>query len=462
MSSVQLRDPEAIEIVDSSALGTIMRAEVDIQVATARRFPRSLTKFKQNALTMATLDADIAGQCFYVLPRGGKIVEGPGVRLAEIVSCCWGNLRSQSRIVDEDKRFVTAQGVAWDMENNVLNCMEVKRRITDRDNRTYSDDMIGVTGNAAASIAFRNAIWKVVPFVYVLSIYREARKVALGDARTLVQRRQLALEWFLKLGVTEAQVLTLLKKPGVEDITLEDLGILTGTKTAILEETTTVEEVFKPEAKAGTISFGNKKKPASAQQSASASAAHAAGESTESSPPPDADVTTDPASSIAAMTSNADERLRETEAMEARAAARDAGPDETPEQRAAINALAEDIRKAEEAKAKAQSPAAQEGGVVLKRPPPDDDDDFDFGDDVNPVTGEVTVPDTQATTPDGAATPELTPEEKLRQEKLAEKERKLQEGREKGRKLQAERDALKQKAQAERDAAEKGQQTLIK
>lgn len=250
---------QGLAVVGGSALEAITRGEIDMQVATAKRFPRSISKFKSDAVTMATLDEETAASCFYTLKRAGKVIEGPAVRLAEIVATCWGNIRTQARVIAEDGRFVTAQGIAWDMERNNLASMETQRRITNSKGHTYSDDMIGVTANAAAAIAYRNAVFKIVPNALVRAVYREARKAALGDAKTLVQRRQAAIEWFAKAGISLQQLLAYLERGGIDDIGLEELGILTGTRTAITEGTTTLDETFPPEAlKSGTFGFGKK------------------------------------------------------------------------------------------------------------------------------------------------------------------------------------------------------------
>src|SRR5262249_43901797 len=93
----------------------VERSDVDIQISTAHRYPRSISRFKQAALAMATSDEETAASCFYKLSRGGKEIEGPGVRLAEIVGSAWNNLRYGSRIVGEDDRWVIAQGMAHDL-----------------------------------------------------------------------------------------------------------------------------------------------------------------------------------------------------------------------------------------------------------------------------------------------------------------------------------------------------------
>lgn len=239
---------EPIQQAETVQLTEVMRSEIDIQISTAKRYPRSIEKFRQEALSMATLDKDIAASCFYKLKRGkgadAKIIEGPSVRLAEIVANAWGNLRFGARTVQEGQREVVAQGVAHDLEKNVCNTIEVSRRITNSKGERYGDDMIGVTKNAANSIALRNAIFKTVPFTYVKTIYEQAKKVAVGDSKTLLECRQSMLEAFAKMSVTKEQVLAFLEKPSVEDIGLGDVELMIGTYTAIKDGDTTIDQQF--------------------------------------------------------------------------------------------------------------------------------------------------------------------------------------------------------------------------
>lgn len=227
------------------------RAEIDVQIATAHRYPRSVSRFQKEALAMATVNEDTAASCFYALPRKDKSgqmknIEGPSVRLAEIVGSSWGNIRYGARIVREEKDFIVAQGSAHDLERNVAMTIEVKRRITDKHGKKYSFDMIAVTANAACSIALRNAIFKVVPKTFVDSIYAAAKKVAVGNASTLANRRLAALDYFKKMGVQPEQVLAVLEREGIEDIDLKDLETLTGYRTAITEGDAKVDDIFPP------------------------------------------------------------------------------------------------------------------------------------------------------------------------------------------------------------------------
>jgi hypothetical protein len=165
----------------SGALSQITSSEIEQQVAVARRFPRSITGFRREATQLVTMDEDTAGECMYALPRAGKKIEGPSARFAEIIANSWGNCRAGARTMDDDGKFVTAMGFFFDTQKNVAITYEVKRRITDKDGKTFKDDMIGVTANAACSIALRNAILKGVPKAFWKPVYDAARKCAIGD-----------------------------------------------------------------------------------------------------------------------------------------------------------------------------------------------------------------------------------------------------------------------------------------
>ena len=105
-------------------------------IATSKRYPRpEIARIRQRMLTYATVDEETAESCIYTLKRWDaeakqqKLIQGPSIRLAEILAVCWQNMRAGSRTIDNDGRKVTAQGVCFDMENNVQMYAEVSRRI---------------------------------------------------------------------------------------------------------------------------------------------------------------------------------------------------------------------------------------------------------------------------------------------------------------------------------------------
>lgn len=235
-----------IERVDAKAVAVLNRSEVEAQLDAAHKYRRSVTRFIAEAVTLATITQEVAESCIYSLPRDGKIIAGPSVRLAEICASSYGNLHVGARIVDETETQIVAHGVAWDLEKNLKITVETRRRITNRAGRRFSDDMITVTGNAAASIALRNAIFRVIPRAYVDSIYAKVREVAVGNQRTLASKREDVVARLQKIGVPRERIFARVGKNGIEDIGLEELEILIGLGTAIKDGEQSIDKAFPP------------------------------------------------------------------------------------------------------------------------------------------------------------------------------------------------------------------------
>lgn len=248
-----------VEIIQESALSLITKAEIDVQISTAKAFPRSLKMFLDRALSMATISEDVAASCSYALPRGGKSLEGPTVRLAEIVCSSYGNIRAGARVIANDGKTVTAQGICHDLETNYSVTVEVKRSILQNEYKwdpaqnksvktgkmiTMTEDMQVVTGNAACAVAYRNAVFKVVPSALVLDVYDKAKLVARGTEETLPARRKKALDYLHSLKVTDKQICDVLELKKVEDIDLDKLDTLRGMCTLIKNGESTVKDLF--------------------------------------------------------------------------------------------------------------------------------------------------------------------------------------------------------------------------
>lgn len=252
MNAPAPRVPQTLESeipYESGALAVISKAEIDMQIATAHRFPRSLTKFREEAEAMVTLSEDIADECIYSLSRKDadgvdRPIEGPSSRFAEVIASAWGNCRAGARVISEEGDFVTAQGAFHDLERNVAISYEVKRRITNRSGRRYSADMVGVTANAACSIALRNAILKGVPKAFWAATYESAKRTLMGDYKTLTSRRTETLDRFKKLGVSPDKIYAKFGIKGEDDLSIELVFQLRTLLNAIKEGDTTPEEQF--------------------------------------------------------------------------------------------------------------------------------------------------------------------------------------------------------------------------
>lgn len=266
-------DESALEVLPPSAVESLQRGEIDVQIATAHRYPRSVALFKKRALEMVSLDEETAESCIYVRPVGkdkrGKDVfaEGMSVRMAEIVGACYGNLRVGATVVEITPRFVTARGYAHDLESNYASTSEVVEATVDRWGKPYSERMRIVAAKAALAKARRDATFVVVPRALCKPIEEQARKVAIGNANTLSKGRATMLEWAGKLAIDMERVFRALGIKGEEDIGVDQLVTLKGLRTAIKDGEATIDEAFPPlaaEANGGAVPNFSKEEPARA------------------------------------------------------------------------------------------------------------------------------------------------------------------------------------------------------
>jgi hypothetical protein len=250
------QDGEIIEglQVTSSLSVQLQKAEIDQLITTARAYPRSMKRVQSAIMNMATLDEESAEECMYALPRGGKPIKGPSIRFAEILKQSFGNCRAAARVVTVDRAemYVEAEGVFHDLETNSSTTARVRRRISDRRGKVFNDDMIIVTGNAACSIAMRNAILAGVPKPLWRRAYETVQATITGDVTTLSENREKALKALAAFGVKPEQIFGALGREGVDDITVDDIGTLRGMYSALKNAEATVEEMFVGTVKAAS------------------------------------------------------------------------------------------------------------------------------------------------------------------------------------------------------------------
>lgn len=237
------------EVIKAETFSVINKVEIDAQIATAKNYPRDIEKFMKKAIEFATIDEETAESCFYCLARkdrDGKITEikGASIRLAEIAAACWGNLHAGTRVIDNDGKYITAEAIAWDLERNVRITSQIKRSITTRDGRTFGSEMQALAGNAAASIALRNAILKVIPRALIDKVYASAVKFAVGGQDTLSKKRKAIFDRYKKMGIEAEQIINFFNKTKIEEFTLEDIEKLKGIGTAIKDGFIELDKAF--------------------------------------------------------------------------------------------------------------------------------------------------------------------------------------------------------------------------
>ena len=245
-----------------SASLALARSDINVQIATARQYPRNVQSVISNITTYATLDEETAQECLYALVRGkkkkgrnqnqaaddreNKPIEGPSIRLAEIAAQCYGNCKIDARVIEVNRaeKYVEAEGTFHDLETNMLSRATVRRRISTSSGYLFSDDMIVVTGNAACAIAKRNAILAGIPKGLYRQAYNQARAMVAGTAEQLSANRDRAISAFARFGVKPEQLFEALGVEGDADIKLDHIATLRAMYATLKNGESTVEEMF--------------------------------------------------------------------------------------------------------------------------------------------------------------------------------------------------------------------------
>lgn len=245
---------DSLEVLQPSQIEALERAQIDVQVATAHRYPRSLQQFRTRSMSMACLDAETAETCIYCRPVGKeqnaqgkwveKFAEGASIRLAEIVAASYGNIRAAARIIEQTERFVRCEGVCHDLETNYAGKSECVEATVKKDGTPYSERQRALVAKVCLAKAYRDAIFKVVPKALCKPVFDAAKKVAAGQGLSIEKRREKVKAWITQLKIDEQRMFAALDVRGWDEIGEEQLLTLTGLKTSMADGDVTIEEAF--------------------------------------------------------------------------------------------------------------------------------------------------------------------------------------------------------------------------
>jgi hypothetical protein len=244
-----LTPSDEVSITTIGSMDALTKSEINMQVEFAMQHPRSIEKVRKELESLITLNQSIAEESFYTLKRKDKsgnvkLIQGPSIRFAEVLCYCWGHVRWGKQISDVDSEFVTGEGVFMDLQRNIVGKVKTKRRITDSNGRRYNADMIQTTGNASASLAYRNAVTGSIPQALWKDILEKAKMTAIGGTQSIAEKRRLAIEYGAKIGVSEDQIYNTLGVQGINDLGVEELIALRGLFNSLKDGESTLEEAF--------------------------------------------------------------------------------------------------------------------------------------------------------------------------------------------------------------------------
>jgi hypothetical protein len=163
-----------LQIIDKGAAATGLvaveqqRAVQEVQAALiiAKRFPRD-TNESYTRIMRSCERKTLAKEAMFAYPRGGTMVTGPSIRLAECMAQCWGNMQFGIRELSQSNGASEVEAFAWDVETNTrqVKLFTVKHR---RDTKkggydlTDSRDIYEMVANQGAR-RLRACILGVIP-----------------------------------------------------------------------------------------------------------------------------------------------------------------------------------------------------------------------------------------------------------------------------------------------------------
>lgn len=197
-------DHGTIEIESSRAV-----AETQAQVIMAKKYPRDPVQALDKILAECRRPT-LAEQAKYAYPRGGQMVEGPSIRLAEMLARNWGNISFGLVEVDRRGDESSMLAYAWDMETNVVARQEFKVkhiRDTKEGQRPLREerDVYELTTNQG-SRRLRACILRIIPGDIIDSALAECESTLQENLGNVQDRIPVMIEKFKELGVTKLQL----------------------------------------------------------------------------------------------------------------------------------------------------------------------------------------------------------------------------------------------------------------
>ena len=198
---------------DRAMMIATTRAAQEVQAAMiiAKKFPRDVFAAEKRILDACKRPV-LADQAIYAYPRGGTTVEGPSIRLAEVLAQNWGNIDTGIIELEQGNGESTMMAYCWDLETNtrqtkifaVPHERHTKQGVTKlKDPR----DIYELTANQGARRQ-RACILGVIPGDIVDAAVEACNKTMAGQGggEPLADRVKKMLAAFEGIGVTPAMV----------------------------------------------------------------------------------------------------------------------------------------------------------------------------------------------------------------------------------------------------------------
>jgi hypothetical protein len=206
-------DPMTGEIVRSEVIAieeSRATAETQAGFIVAKRYPRD-SHLAMNRILDMCKRRGLAEQAEYAFPKGGKMVTGPSIRLAEAISQQWGNIQHGIRELEETEGATTMMAYCYDLETNVRaeRIFTVKHHIKTKKGMKYLDDprdIYELSFNMGAR-RLRACILNVIPGdVVELAVEACQATLAAGESDNTAENIAKMVKAFADVGVTPEMI----------------------------------------------------------------------------------------------------------------------------------------------------------------------------------------------------------------------------------------------------------------
>ena len=242
--------PKPVDDVMSSVAGQGEMARVQAQVISAKRFPRDTVAAYQRVIA-ACKRPGVARSATYAFPRGGSVVKGPSIRLAEELARSWGNIDCGVKELSQQDGYSTVEAYCLDLETNYRSSMTftVSHRRGTKSGDQFLTDPRDIYEHVANSAARRKraCILAVVPSDLTEDAVAACEATLAGDSSEPIDvrvNRMLAQFKGLPAPVSRSMLETKLGHT-VEDITLDELNELGAVFRSLKDAMTKREDWFK-------------------------------------------------------------------------------------------------------------------------------------------------------------------------------------------------------------------------
>lgn len=195
----------AVAIEESRAI-----AEAQGKLVIAKKFPRDQAAAYEKMITSCRRKT-LAEAAMYSYPKGGQVIKGPSIRLAEELARGWGNIEYGIRELSQKDGMSEMEAYCWDLETNVVSSQKftvrherhAKSGVT---NLTDPRDIYEATANAAAR-RLRSRILAVLPPDIIDGAISECAKTLAGSNETPIEDRvRKMLKEFSKYGIKKEHI----------------------------------------------------------------------------------------------------------------------------------------------------------------------------------------------------------------------------------------------------------------